>query len=252
MGAFQRIITKIIGEDGLKGTYPYLDDVTIAGNTLEELDERAQQFENACKRRNMTLNEDKTVRNVNCLNILGYQIKHQHISPDPDRLKPLMDMPVPSTLKELKRVRGLFAYYSKWIMDFSTKIKLLAETRTFPLPEKSIEMFETLRKELAKITLMAMNEDRPFTLESDASHEAISATLNQDGKPVAFFSRSLNASQKSYPAVEKEAMAVVEAVKHWSHLLRKQKFTLVTDQRSMAFIYDNKRKSKIRNTKIIN
>ena len=52
-------------------------------------------------------------------------------------------MPVPSTLKELKRVRGLFAYYSKWIMDFSTKIKLLAETRTFPLPQKSIEMFET-------------------------------------------------------------------------------------------------------------
>ena len=143
VGAFQRIITKIIDEDGLKGTYPYLDDVTIAGNTLEELDERAQQFENACKRRNMTLNEDKTVRNVNCLNILGYQIKHQHISPDPDRLKPLMDMPVPSTLKELKRVRGLFAYYSIWIMDFSTKIKLLAETRTFPLPQKSIEMFET-------------------------------------------------------------------------------------------------------------
>ena len=70
---------------------------------------------------------------------------------------------------------------------FSTKMKLLSETRTFPLPQKSIEMFETLRKELAKITLMAMNENRPYTLESDASHEAISATLNQDGKPVAFF-----------------------------------------------------------------
>ena len=72
-------------------------------------------------------------------------------------------------------------------MDFSIEIKLLEETRTFPLPEKSIEMFETLRKELAKITLMAMNENRTYTLEIDASHEAISATLNQDGKPVAFF-----------------------------------------------------------------
>ncbi len=48
-------------------------------------------------------------------------------------------------------------------------------------------MFETLSKELAKITLMVMNEDRPYTLESDASHEAISAALSQDGKPVAFF-----------------------------------------------------------------
>ena len=226
--------------------------MTIAGNTLEELEERAKQFEKACTKRNMTLNEDKTIRNVSGLSILGYQIKHQNISPDPDRLKPLMDMPVPSTLKELQRVRGLFAYYSKWILDFSTKIKLLAETNNFPLPEKSVEMFETLRKDLAKITLMAINEQRPFTLESDASKEAISATLNQDGKPVAFFSRSLQASQKSYPSIEKEAMAVVEAVKHWSHLLGKRKFTLITDQRSVAFMYDNKRKSKIKNTKILN
>ena len=69
---------------------------------------------------------------------------------------------------------------------------------------------------------------------------------------MAFFSRSLNNAQKSYPSVEKEAMAVVEAVKHWSHLLRKRRFTLITDQRSVAFMYDNKKKSKIKNTKILN
>ena len=48
--------------------------------------------------------------------------------------------------KELKRVRGLYAYNSKCIVDFSTKIQLLTETRNFPLTEKSVEMFETLRK----------------------------------------------------------------------------------------------------------
>ena len=58
----------------------------------------------------MTSNEDKMVR------------KHQQISPDLDRLKPLMDMPVPSILKELKRLRELFTHYSKWILNFSTKL----------------------------------------------------------------------------------------------------------------------------------
>ena len=57
----------------------------------------------------MTINESKSVREADCLNILGYQIKHQQISPDPDRLKPLMDIPVPSTRKEFKKVRGLLA-----------------------------------------------------------------------------------------------------------------------------------------------
>ena len=76
VGAFERIIMKILGEDNLRNTYPYLDDVTITGNTLEELEENSRQFEEACKKRNMTLNEDKTIRGVDRLNILGYQIKH--------------------------------------------------------------------------------------------------------------------------------------------------------------------------------
>ena len=69
---------------------------------------------------------------------------------------------------------------------------------------------------------------------------------------MAYFSQCLGNAQKSYSSVEKEAMAVVEAVKHWSQLLRKRKFTLITDQRSVAFMYDNKKKSKIKNIKIMN
>ena len=152
--------------------------------------EKSKRFEESCKKRNMTINESKSICEADCLNILGYQIKHQQISPDPDRLKPLMDIPVPSTTKELKRVRGLLAYYSKWIANFSTKIKLLPETATFLLPEKSVQMFEQLRKELAEVTLMAIDENKSFVVETDASQEALSATLNQEGRPVAFFSRS--------------------------------------------------------------
>ena len=33
VGTFQRVVAQIIDEDKLTGIYPYLDDVTIAGNT---------------------------------------------------------------------------------------------------------------------------------------------------------------------------------------------------------------------------
>ena len=99
---------------------------------------------------------------------------------------------------------------------------------------------------------MAINETLPFTVETDASNVAISATLNQKGKPVAFFSRTLSANQRKYPAIEKEALAVVEAFKHWSHLLLGRKFTLITDQRSVAFMFDARKHSKIKNAKIMN
>ena len=44
VGAFQRIITQIVNEDALVGTYPYLDDVTVAGNSMEELEEHSRNF----------------------------------------------------------------------------------------------------------------------------------------------------------------------------------------------------------------
>jgi len=58
-----------------------------------------------------------------------------------------------------------------------------------------------------------IDEALPFTLETDASDNAISATLNQQGdRPVAFFSRMLNKRELHYSSVEKEALAIIEAV----------------------------------------
>ena len=99
---------------------------------------------------------------------------------------------------------------------------------------------------------MSIDENQHFVVETDASNVAIQASLNQNGKPVAFFSKTLNASQKLYLSVEKDAMSIVEAIKHWSHFLGKKKFKLITDQRPVAYIFDNFRRSKIKNVQVQN
>ena len=136
----------------------------------------------------------------------GYEIENGRISPDKDRLQPLLELAEPKTLKELKQVRGLFAYYAKWIANFSTKIHPLIGTEVFPLSNCAKRAFEKLKNNLGDVTLMSIDEGQSFVLETDASNVAISATLNQNAKPVAFFSRALNKPQKMYPTVEKEAM----------------------------------------------
>ena len=55
-----------------------------------------------------------------------------------------------------------------------------------------------------------------------------------------------------YPMVEKDAMSIVEAIGHWSHFLRRKKFKLITDQRAVNYMFNNFKKSKIKNVKIQN
>jgi len=81
---------------------------------------------------------------------------------------------------------------------------------------------------------------------------AISATLNQNEKPVAFFCRILNKPQKMFPVVQEEAVSIVESIEYWSYFLKRRKYKLITDQRAVAYMLDNFRKSKIKNLKIQN
>ena len=247
---FQRKIDELVATEFLKDTFPYLDNVTVGGRTREEHDTNVTAFLNSLKKHGLTLNESKTIAAVPKINILGYCVGNGNIKPDPERLRPLLNLPAPHDVKSLKRALGLFSYYAKWVVNFSDKIFHLKSTKSFPLLPKALEEFNLLKKEIANASLSAIDENLPFVVECDASEMAISATLNQGGRPVAFMSRTLHGGETHYPAVEKEATAIIEAVRKWSHLLARQQFTLITYQKSVAFMLDNRKRTKIKNNKI--
>ena len=239
--AFQREMDNLVLDESLKDTFPYLDNITVAGRTQEEHDFNVKQLLDALQRRNWTLNDSKTIASVSSINILGYLVGNGEIKPDPERLRPLRELPPPTNSKSLKRVLGLFAYYAKWIYQFSDKIYRLKQTTSFPLDNSVLAEFENIKKEIEQASLQSVDESIPFVVECDASEVAISATLNQGGRPIAFMSRSFQECELHYPAVEKEATAIIEAVRKWNHFLSRQHFTLVTDQRSVSFMLDNRK-----------
>ena len=141
-------------------------------------------------------------------------------------------------------------YYTKWIPRFSEKIRPLAETVSFPLANGALTAFNTLKNELGDVVLSPIDEDAPYVVECDASEVTISASLNLNGRPVAFMSKTLSKIERGHPAVEEEALAIIEAVRKWNHLLSRQTFTLITDQQSVSFMFDNRKRSEIKNNKI--
>ena len=89
----------------------------------------------------------------------------------------------------------MFAHYSKWINNFSKKIKSLNENKHFPVTGDALETFNLLKLEIANSVVAAIDESVPFVIETDASEHTIAAQLLQIGKPVVFFSRTLNTSE---------------------------------------------------------
>ncbi len=251
VACFQREMSNFVKEENLSGVFPYLVNITICGEDQENHDTNLQSFLEAAKRKNMTYNEAKSVFSTKRLAILGYIIEDGQIRPDPDRLKPLRDLPVPTDAKSLGRCKGLLAYYSQWIPRFSDRMKPINCCKSFPLSAEAITSFNSLKKSIKESVVTAIDEDVPFEVKTGASEVAIAGTLNQAGRPVAFFSRTLQGPETRLPSIEKEAQAIIESIRHWKHYLTGKHFTLRTDQKFVAYMFDRRHKGKIKNDKIM-
>jgi len=102
VSAFQRIIDGINAQSGLQRTYAYLDNITIGGSSKADHDPNLKISGRRVAVK-LYFYEAKSVVAVPQIDILGYRVSHGLVKPDPERLRPLMELPVPQNHRELKR-----------------------------------------------------------------------------------------------------------------------------------------------------
>ena len=65
------------------------------------------------------------------------------------------------------------------------------------------------------------------------------------------FSHTLNCSERKHSSIEKEAYAIVEAIRKWRHYVGTKHFTLLTDQKSVSFMFSKTQHGTIKNDKLL-
>ena len=141
---FQRKMDNFIEEYGLKDTKAFMDNIDVAGMDDKEHDFNLKKLYEAGEKAGLTFNLSKSVIKVPVLPSLGYVVSHGSIRPDPERFRPLLELPVPANDKARQRAVGFFAYYSKFIPSYSEKVKPLTQAHSFPLGTDAINAFNKL------------------------------------------------------------------------------------------------------------
>ncbi|KAK2574884.1 hypothetical protein KPH14_012883, partial [Odynerus spinipes] len=90
----------------------------------------------------------------------------------------------------------------------------------------------------SQLVLEIFDRDLPIKIYTDASLQGIGAVLKQtqeDGKdkPVAYFSKKLNETQKRKKAIYLECLAIKEAIKYWQHWLIGRYFEIHSDHKPL-------------------
>lgn len=140
-----------------------------------------------------------------------------------DKIAALTQMPAPRNVNEVQIFLGMINYYSRFIRNYSDVIyplyQLLRKDSEFVWTRECAEAFREIKRRLiSHEVLMYYDPKLPVKLTCDASPTGVGAVLahvlaDESDRPIAFTSRALNKAEKNYSQIDREALAIVNAVK---------------------------------------
>ena len=106
----------------------------------------------------------------------------------------------------------------------------LLKKNAFCWHEGATKAFNQLKLAMSAPPVLVLPDfSRDFVVETDASNTRIGAVLLQQGRPIAFFSKSLAVQHQGLLVYGKEMLAVVNAVQKWRPYLLGGHFIIKTD-----------------------
>ena len=241
---FQRAMDTIL--QGMSGVLCYLDDTLIVGKNKEEHLATVEEVLKRLQNEGLRVNKGKCCFLTTSVQYLGHRIDANGIHATGEKLDAVLMAPVPSSVPQLRSFLGMINYYSKFIPNLATLLNPLNELLRKDVQWKWTDQREQAFKQAKQCltspnVLVHYDPTLPIKLAGDASAYGIGAVISHtlpDGseRPIAFTSRTLNASERNYAQLEKEALSLIFGVKKFHEYLYGRRFTLLTDHKPLTTI----------------
>jgi len=250
---FQRTMNVLLSPVLGKHTLCYLDDIVIYSRGfrqhLQDLEETLQLLLAA----GLKLNMAKCHFAATTIDFLGFTISPEGVLPNQDKVVAIAKTPAPRNVREVRRFLGCTGFFRKHIPGYATISSplhlLLKKNQKWFWGADQQKAFQELKDRLTTAPVLRQPDfNREFELHTDASSIAIGSCLMQrsdDSTPhaIAYFSRKLRGAESRYPAIDLEALSVVEGVRIFDSYLYGRHFTIYTDHRPLVHVFSRKTKS---------
>ena len=167
--------------------------------------------------------------------------------PDPEKIKPIMEYPVPKNLRQLRCFLGIASWYRKFLSNIATIAEPLTElTKKDRKYEWSIaqeEAFQKLKALVASAPILhRLVPSAQFAVQTDASDTGVGAVLYQiidgDERVLEFASQTLSAAERNYSVTERECLAILWAIKKFHPYIEAYDFKVIKDHSSLKWLRD--------------
>lgn len=241
---FQRLMECVLAGLTYEQCLIYIDDIIVFSATFPQHLERLQTVLEHLAAAGLRLKPSKCHFAQNQICYLGHIVSQQGVQADPEKLRAVSMYPAPHNIKELRHFLGLANYYRRFIEGYSAIAeplhKLTRKTAGgYKWSNECDDAFSLLKQKLTMSPILAYPcFQQPFILATDASEFAVGGVLSQKingvERVISYWSRQLNKAERNYSTVEREALAVVAAVKEFYPYLYGRTFTLFTDHNPLT------------------
>ena len=196
----------------------YVDDMLVKSLDRADHIKHLQEAFEVLRHHKMMLNPTKCAYGVGSGKFLGLMVSKRGIEANPDKIKAILDMKAPTSLKEVQKLTGRLAALGRFISKSGEKclpfFKALKKVKDFIWTDESQKAFEDLKRYMAEPPLLAKpNAEKVLYLYLAVFDKAINAVLVKEEekiqKPVYYVSKTLHGAELNYSAIEKFALTMI-------------------------------------------